>query len=237
MSRAKNRPRRGSPGSSVLIEGDTGIFPGPLGGAEPGATESGDLASREYGVPQADIPGGVRHLVNPQTRHARPPGVPERPADYHKEHGVEPLDDGQYALPPDATEERPSKGIPEPRTHNAIPVYIVSEEPAGKSRRVAVTDTIALPAVGTDPARICNLDDARDEVMLLCTDGTHDALFSDDRSSLAIATATDHGRCAFLSHSATSYTRVATQGELWGTSADASISHLAIVYITSVASG
>lgn len=233
---SKNRPRRGEPGPDVLVSGDTGEYH-PQGGARTGADmyrESGDLDAREFGVPQADLPGGVLHVVNPETHPARTAPRPERPADYHKYHGV-PSDDGQYEPTPDETTlGTPPRPAPVPVVPDAVPVWIVEQGSARKTRRTAITDTIMLPAVGSDPARICNADDSRDEIMLLCTDSTHDALFSDDRSSLADATATDHGRCAFLSHSATTYTRVATQAELFGTSADATVSHLAIVVITTV---
>jgi hypothetical protein len=230
---ASRRPRRGHDGPNVIVSGDTGPRQ-PQGGARVKDIflESGDLEAREFGVPQADIPGGLRHVVNPESHPVKPGVKPERPADYHKYHGV-PSDDGGYVLPPDDVTAQPEPE-PVPRFHDPVPVYIVERGAGARSRRIATTDTILLPAVGQDPARICNLDDSRDEVMLLCTDAANDALFSDERSSLADATATDHGRCAFLSHSATTYTRVATQGELWGTSAAAAASHLAIVLITSV---
>ena len=215
------------------MSGDRGEYR-PQGGAFDGASESGDLESREFGVPQADVPGGKGHVVNPETYPVRPGGVPERPADYHKYHGV-PSDDGEYETPDGEIGETP-RPAPVRRSPDAIPVYIVAGANA-KTVRLAVTDSILLPAVGSDPARICNWDLGRDEVMLLCTDSTHDALFSDDRASLADATTTDHGRCAFLSHTSPAYTRVATQGELWATSADANASHLAIIIITTVASG
>ena len=229
MSRAKNRPRRGNPDSSVLIEGDEGIFAGPLGGAAPGATESGDLASREFGVPQADIPGGVRHLVNPQTRHARPPGVPERPADYHKEHGVEPLDDGQYVVPPDATEERPQKAQPEPVTHDAIPVYIVETPGKKRVRRDVSATNITVAAQGTDPSRICNRDEDRVLVMLLCDDASNNVRFSEERATLL------ENKGVLLINSATSYLALPTQGELWATSTStAAKATLNVILVTEV---
>src|SRR5229473_836208 len=101
---ASKRPRRGRPGPNVLVEGDTGPRE-PQGGARPGARESGDLKSREFGVPQADLPGGVVHVVNPETRQAKTAAKAERPADYHKYHGV-PSDDGQYETPPDESDLR-----------------------------------------------------------------------------------------------------------------------------------
>lgn len=229
---ASRRPRRGGP--NVIVSGDTGPRQ-PQGGARLKEVfrESGDLQSREFGVPQADIPGGLTHVVNPETHPHRPPGVPERPADYHKYHGVE-SDDGPYEVPSPEVGRAP-RPAPVPKVEDAVPVFIVEQASAArKVRRVATTDTINLPAVGTDPARICNLDDSRDEVMLLCTSGTNNALFADVYASLAEATTTTHGGCGFLPKSATSYTRIATQGELWATSDAASASQVAVIIITEV---
>ena len=242
---ARGRPRRGDPGPNVLVSGDegrrtadegSGTAAGPQGGTGPPASETGNLEAREFGVAQADLPGGIRHVVNPETHPDKTAARPERPADYHKYHGV-PSDDGPYEPTPDESgidlRDWP-KPAPVPKITDAVPVYVVERGTPGRVRRVAATDTIALPAVGSDPARICGQDDSRDEIMLLCTDAANDALFSDDRSSLADALATDHGRCAFLSHLATTYTRVATQGEMWATSAAAGVSHVAIIIITTV---
>ena len=220
MTRAKNRPRRGSPGSSVLIEGDKGIFAGPLGGAQPGATESGDLASREFGVPQADIPGGVRHLVNPQTRHARPPGVPERPADYHKEHGVEPLDDGQYETPPDETEERARRAAPEPKTDHAVPVYVVPRP--DKRRRGAAPRKVIVPAAGNPPVRLFSPNDTRIGVLLLNESATIIRI-----GEIEIETASGG---AALPVSMTNYLYIATADSLYAV-ADSGASSLALSVI------
>jgi len=231
---SRNRPRRGAPGPDVLVEGDVGEYHKQGGAREDSDVllESGNLGAREFGVPQADLPGGKGHVVNPQARPDKPAIPPERPADYHKYHGV-PSDDGQYEVP-DAELGKAPKPIPVEKVPDAVPVYIVERGSGARQRRVAATDTIVLPAVGTDPARICNRDDARDEIMLLCTDASNNALFSEERSSLADATTTDHGRCAFLPKAATSYTRVATQGELWATSDAATVSHVAVIIITTV---
>jgi hypothetical protein len=236
MARTRHRPRRGEPGPNVLVEGDDGAYAGPQGGArklKEAFLESGDLESREFGVPEADLPGGIRHIVNPETV-ATPSHVPlERPADYHKHHGV-PSDNGLYETP-DADLTRAPRPAPVPQFLDPVPVYIVEAgEGKRKTRRVAYTDTITLPPVGSDPARLCNTDDERDEVMLLCTSGTNNALFSDSYASLASATATSHGGCGFLSKSATSYTRIATQENLWATSDAASSSQVAVVIVTEV---
>jgi hypothetical protein len=231
---ARHRPRRGDPGPDVLEQGDVGEYH-PQGGAredEDVFRESGNLGAREFGVPQADLPGGKGHFINLQAPAEKPAIPPERPADYHKYHGV-PSDDGQYEVPEAVPVHQP-KPAPVEKIPDAVPVYLVERTAGSRSRRIATTDTVALPAVGTDPTRICNRDDSRDEIMLLCTDASNNALFSEDRASLADATATDHGRCAFLPKAATSYTRVATQGELWATSDAATGSHVAIIIITTV---
>ena len=231
---AAKRPRRGQPGPDVLVEGDTGPRQ-PQGGARVGEVfrESGDLASREFGVPQADVPGGKAHVVNPQAVPERPPGVPQRPADYHKYHGV-PSDEGLYETPDDTVGRAP-RPAPVPEIQDAVPVYIV-ERGVGKrkSKRVMYTDTINLPAVGSDPAALCGRDEDRDEVMLLCTSGINNVLFSDNYASLASATATTHGGCGFLSKNATTYTRLASQEQIWATSDAASGSQVAVVIVTEV---
>ena len=154
----RHRPRRGP---NVIVEGDTGIFGGPQGGAKPGASESGDLQSREFGVPQADIPGGLKHLVNPQTRPAPTVDKGERPADYHKYHGVEPTEPGQYVTPPKDIGKLPKpEPIPKSEYADAVPVRIV--ERRLKTIRALVTEgPITLAAGTTDPFRLADRDPDR----------------------------------------------------------------------------
>jgi hypothetical protein len=127
---------------------------------------SGDLASREFGVPQADIPGGVKHLVNPETVPAATVAAPPRPADYHKEHGVEPLDWEHYVTPPDESEhKRADRPAPEPHWNDAVPVYVT--DAPGKADRVLILVTegpVTIPATGVpggDPLRIAVRDPHR----------------------------------------------------------------------------
>jgi hypothetical protein len=122
------RPRRGGGGSrdkyarNILETGDEGQYE-YQGGAEPGASEAGNIQAREFGVPQADLPGGVMHLVNPQSVPTKSEGAPERPADYHKYHGV-PSDDGPYEVPSAEVDYGP-RPAPEPKIEDAVPVYIL----------------------------------------------------------------------------------------------------------------
>lgn len=169
MARGRgHRPRRGPAGPNVIVEGDpgstTGVSRDAQGGAGEPASVSGDLASREFGVPQADIPGGVRHLVNPETHVYPTPEIPRRPADYHKEHGVEPIDWGEYVTPPDESEHVPAdRRPPEPRWNDAVPVYI-TESPGDKGDRIRMLITdgpITYPTGTVDPERIAVRDPHR----------------------------------------------------------------------------
>lgn len=161
-SRTRKRPHRGQPGPNVLVEGDTGIFGGPQGGAKPGASESGDLASREYGVPQADIPGGLVHLANQESVVARTPDKPRRPADYHKYHGV-PSDDGQYEMPPGTERDHLHKPEPEPQYDEAVPVRLVQR--SGNPDKILKLVTEGPQAIASsatvDPIRIADRDFTR----------------------------------------------------------------------------
>lgn len=164
MSRKRgSRPRRGPAGPNVLVEGDTGIAAGPQGGAQDGATESGNLSAREFGTPQADIPGGLKHLVNPESHVAETVEIIPRPADYHKEHGVEPLDWEGYQVPPDeSVRERAERPAPEPKWNDSVPVYITGAP--GKADRIVllVTEGPVTYVTGTtDPERIAVRDPHR----------------------------------------------------------------------------
>lgn len=167
MSRNRRRPRRGPAGPNVLVEGDPGSTIGvsrdAQGGAEDGATESGNLAAREFGVPQADIPGGVRHLVNAETVPTATVEVIPRPADYHKEHGVKPPDWEGYQVPPDeSVPERATRPAAEPAWHDAVPVYVT--DGPGKGNRILALVTegpVTYPTGTVDPVRIAVRDQHR----------------------------------------------------------------------------
>lgn len=161
------RPKRGPAGPNVLVEGDTGTTAGAQGGAGPAPSVSGDLAAREFGVPQADIPGGLKHLVNPESKPTATAAAPPRPADYHKEHGVEPDDWGDYATPPDESEHhRAERPAPEVRWADAVPVYVTDGPGKGDRILALVTEgpvTLASTPAGQplDPLRIAVRDPHR----------------------------------------------------------------------------
>ena len=229
--RTRTRPRRGPDGPDVIVSGDTGTYAGPQGGARAGRDayrESGDLQSREYGVPQADIPGGKTHVVNPETHPDRPPGVPERPADYHKYHGVE-SDDGPYTVPSSHVGNLPATPVPKDAYTHAIPVTVVENPDRPKAIRRAMCEQITCVSQATpnEPTRICGVDTYRDEVMLRCVDASNDIFFAESQATLL------EGRGAKLVHTDGSYTRVATQDFLyaWSSSSTAT-SLLSVVIVT-----
>lgn len=224
----KNRPRRGQPGPDILVTGDTGEYH-PQGGARTGPDayrESGDLDAREFGVPQADLPGGVLHVVNPETHPARTAPRPERPADYHKYHGV-PSDDGQYEPTPGETTLATPPPDPVPKPHDAVPVYIV--ETSGKDRviRASAHDSI-LVSGSTDPVRLCNQDPQRIWVHLLNEDAANNVRIG-SRSELA------EGRGSMLPAVTNSYQRLPIQTELWAIPAVAgTTAKISVILITEI---
>ena len=235
MASTRKRPRRGPAGGSVLIGGDTGIAGGPQGGAHPGPSESGDLQSREYGVPEADIPGGLVHLVNTETKPAATPDKAERPADYHKYHGV-PSDDGQYETPPAGAGDKAPRPAAEPKLSDAVPVYMVQAEGKEKVIRDAEPVNINVRAAGLEPSRICNKNPDRVEIMLLNEDSTSDIRIGKLRElqSTSAQGSGPAGNGALIWHGTNSYTTIKTQGELFAISQSSSSARLSVIEVTEV---
>lgn len=245
MSRNGHRPRRGAPGPNVLVSGDPGSVTGqgraPQGGARDVATEgpseSGNLAAREFGTPQADLPGGVRHLVNPQTFVDSPAPYEPRPADYHKEHGVEPHDWGQYVTPPDESEHYPVER-PAPLVHvpDAVPVYQVEAPHKQRWIRTATPYNVNIHDPSKEPSRICNRDPNRVELLILNEDSTTDiriGLLADLQQDPAQGAGAGSG--ALIWHGTNSYTKIKTQDNLWGvTTISGTSARLSVISITEI---
>lgn len=169
----RHRPRRGPAGSNVLVSGDVGTAAGPQGGAKPGASASGDLDAREFGVPQADIPGGLRHKVNPEAVPADTARKQLRPADEHKYHGVPPLDFGPYADVPGVEHDKPPRPEPEPKFSDAVPVYI--QQGPGHKRKLRVFATVGpftIPNGDVAPRKVADRDPDRVTVFITNENGT-----------------------------------------------------------------
>ena len=244
-SRTRQRVRRGpgqaEPGQSgtgpaqgikgpVIQTGDYGAYPGPQGGEEPGAMETGDLDSREFGVPEADIPGGKRHWVSPQAVPKEPVRRGERPADYHKYHGVAPTEPGQYVTPPTEDQDtgRPRQES-EPVFNEAVPVYSVQNPAKGPVKRIAACDSITVPVSTAEPVRICGSDLGRVTLHILNEDQATDIRFG-TRSDCIEA------RGAMLTHFSNGYFEVkGTQDELFAlTTSTSATARLSVVIITEV---
>ena len=168
MASTRHRPKRGHDprDRNPRVYGEEGEYH-PQGGARQGQDayrESGDLSAREFGTPQADIPGGVKHLVNAETVATRPAVKPERPADYHKYHGV-PSDDGLYAETPGEPVTGQPKATPLPRNEydEAVPVRIVQGDGAKPLIRTLVTEgpVVIASAATIDPVRLADRDSHR----------------------------------------------------------------------------
>jgi hypothetical protein len=227
------RPKRGDGGP--LVEGDTGAYAGPQGGAMPGASESGDLHAREFGTPQADLPGGKPHLVNQQAKPAKTPDKGERPADYHKYHGVE-SDDGQYVTPPTEPVTGHPKAEPLPKISDAVPVYIVEHSDKETTYRDAEPVNINVNPNTKEPTRICNLNPKRTELLLLNEDSATDIRIGKlDELQVSSAQGTGPaGNGALIWHGTNSYTRLRTQGELWAITTSTASARLSVIEVTEV---
>ena len=215
MASRRHHPRRGQPGVDAIIMGDVGDYAGPQGGAREGEDvfrESGDLQSREFGVPQADLPGGKGHTVNAPTPHARPALKPERPADYHKYHGV-PSDDEQYETPPPGVGRIPRQA-PVPRVPDAVPVYIVESATARIIRTASPRHIICPASTAAEPVRVCGKDSRRVEILLLNEDTATNIRIGVSRGDLVTGPGASPGG-ALIPWPTNTYTKFATQDELF----------------------
>jgi len=210
----RHRPRRGQPGPDVLVSGDTGEYH-PQGGAREGPDvfrESGDLQSREFGVPQADLPGGKGHTVNAPTPHTRPAVKPERPADYHKYHGV-PSDNEQYEVP-ESDVGRVPKPAPVPKVSDAVPVYIVEGASARVIRTASPRHVICPASTAAEGIHVCGKDSRRVKIGLLNEDTATDIRIAASRGDLLLGPGGVSGG-ALIPWPNNSYTWLETQDELY----------------------
>lgn len=241
----RHRPSRGKAGPEIELGDPFGQYE-KQGGEAPGASESGDLQSREFGVPQADIPGGVNHLVNEQAKPVKPVHHGERPADAHKYHGVPPMDDGLYTKPGRADEQERDHQKPPPVRHKyseAVPVSIVEDPERPHVRRTSVCYSVNIaagnPATGSnEPTRICNRDDDRVSIQVLNEDSSTDIRISEDYNRLLTQSAQGTGPAgagSLIWHGTNSYTRLETQEPLWGITTGAASARLSVIITTEVA--
>lgn len=210
--RTRHRPRRGiMPGT----EGGLGGLPGP-DKAEAGADEP---VGRQLGLDSRDIPGGLPHLVNPESPPSKPAVKEPRPLfTGMNAHGV-PDPDPELGYTDTPTDVRPGpRSEPVPKWHDAVPVYQVEGPVASaKRKRVSACDgPITAPlSTAADPVRLCGSDPYRVQIQIL-----NESTVIDVR----VGTRSDvlEGRGALISHFTNTYLRLASQDELFAMSASSS---------------
>ena len=234
-----SRPKRGKAGPEIEIGDPFGQYERQGGGGD-GATEPGNLMSREYGVPQAAIPGGVNHLINKQAHPERPPGRPQQQPVVNA-HGVPPAD-LQYEFPQKADElvhqPKPERE-PEHEHDYAVPVWLRPKPGREDMYRDCEPSNVNVPAIGglPGPARVCNINRDRVKIGLLNEDGTTDIRIGQLQELLtASAQGTGPaGNGALIWHGTNSYTWIETQGELYAVTTSATLSaRLSVIEITEV---
>ena len=236
----RHKPRRGyDPHDRELIYGDEGEYE-KQGGAAPGPSESGNLMSREFGVPQADIPGGKTHLVNPETQHHRPPARPQQQPVVNA-HGVPP-NELQYSFPSKADEiGKAPRPAPEPKhLDDVVPVRIVAEEGEAQWIKKTLCFNVRVKAVqGGDVTRIVDRDEHRLKLKILNEDSTTDIRVSHQEEELMTASAQGTGIAgsgALIYHATNSYTDLEDcQDALFGVTTSTSLTALlSVIVVTAV---
>lgn len=237
MSRGRGkRPARGPAGPNVLVVGDEGEYQ-PQGGAGPQAAgHGGDLASHEFGVPEADIPGGLKHLVNPETHADQPIRKPPRSAEYHNEHGVPPHY-GPYAVPPGELDEHPApRPVPEPERIDAVPVYQVEGPGRVRTYRGMAAWNLNVHNSTQEPSRVCGFDPNRVEILLLNEDSNTDIRIAEKFDALQAVGAQGTGPAgegALIWHGTNSYLKLKTQSEIFAiTTSSTSAARLSVIVVT-----
>lgn len=215
MSRARGKhTERHVPGVSEVDEDPEGRFVG--------------ASSRTQGVP-SPIPGGRPHLLNPPSVRQNVPVADAKPEVRGvNAHGVLPhthttreraeMQRGPNDLKPLVPHYRM------PEAHEpVVPVRIV--EAASTTRRRAVPRHFALNASTGIPTRLCGIDGARVEVLLLNEDASSNVRIGYIQGDLA------GGGGGMLPKSMTSYLKIRTQDEIWAISADSGTPIVSIIQV------
>lgn len=231
MAQTKRRrhgnPRR--PGGGPLVAGSP---PGPRADQREAGADT--PAGRQLGLDDREIPGGKTHLVNPESP-STPPKEGKAGALFEgmNAHGVpDTLAEPGYEVPSHHAGKAPRPAA-EPELDEAVPVYLVERPGRNRVLRVSGMYNVLCPAnTAAQPARLCNPDPARVEVRLLNEDPTNDvrvgALEDINDSNLGGGNADG----CLISHCASSYTTIPTQGELFAHSVNSSSVRVSVMLIT-----
>jgi hypothetical protein len=232
---ATTRRRHGRPRTAPRPRGGPLVAGSPVGPradqAEPGADTP---AGRQLGLDGRYIPGGKTHLVNPES-----PSTPPREGkagdlfEGMNAHGV-PDDTGEpgYEVPSAHVGPAP-RPAPEPKLDDAVPVYMVERPGKRKVTRVTAMFNVLAPAnTAALPARLCSPDEARVEVRVLNEDPANDVRVGmlEDINDSGQGGGAAGG--ALISHCASSYTTIPTQGELFCHSTGASSVRVSVMLVS-----
>ena len=234
-ARTNRRRRHGRPGQAHRPEGGPLVAGSPPGPAADQAERGADTpAGRQLGLDSREIPGGVPHLVNPES----PPHHPKQGKagalfDGMQAHGVpDTLAEPGYEVPSTHVGRAP-RPEPEPQIDDAVPVFMV-ERPgkrtvirvSGMYNRLVVANSAAVPT------RLCDPDPRRVEVRLLNEDPVNDVRVGqyEDTNDSGVGGGASDG--ILLSHCASTYTTIPTQGDLFSRSLNSSTVRVSVMLIT-----
>lgn len=168
-------------------------------------------ADVEVPGPERDVPGGRTHIVQKVLPPATKPATTEPKPQFRgmMAHGVEP--DGQHWDRPDPSGNSKvaieyAKPVIPPVP---VPVYIVTQGSARRTRKMATVRRITCPQAGQTPIMLGTDNDNIISIKLLNEDSSNDVRFSHDMAGLASSTA------ALLPHAMTSYLKIETQSMLF----------------------
>lgn len=232
---ATKRRRHGRPGQAHRPAGGplvAGSAPGPRADqAEPGADTP---AGRQLGLDSREIPGGINHLVNPESPSQRPKqGTAGALFDGMNAHGVlDTLAEPGYEVPNTHAGKAP-RPEPEPVLEDAVPVYMV--EAPGKRTVIRVSgmrNVLVVANTAAAPTRLCSEDPRRVEVRLLNEDPVNDVRVGqfEDINDGGEGGGSQDG--ILLSHCASTYTTIPTQYELFARSLNSSTVRVSVMLIT-----
>lgn len=189
--------------------------------------------SKELGIDDTALPGGLQHIGNAETHVSKVPVPAHRHIPAMNEHGVPDADpDKSYELP-EAGRVLPPKYVrAKTEEYHAVPTYNVQHPDKTPTHRMTLADVITVPGnTAVEPIRICSVDYDRVEVQLLNEDPANDIRVSEERSALL------EGKGAILKHGALSYTKFTTQDTMYAYGTTASPVMLSVAITTEINNG
>lgn len=235
MATTKRRRRHGQP---QRPRGGPLVAGSPVGpGADQREAGADTPAGRQLGLDDRYIPGGKTHLVNPESPSTRPKqGKAGDLFDGMLAHGEpDTLAEPGFEVPSSHVGQAP-RPAPEPQLDEAVPVYVV-EQPGSRqvARATALYNVLVVAETNPEATRLCSPDDARVEVRILNEDPTNDVRVGmlEDIANSGEGGGTAGG--CLISHCASSYTTIPTQGELFARSVNSNTVRVSVMLISEMA--